>query len=111
MGASRTRRDPIPNASASIEETIELSIKGGCRMNDEIKLLDVVALTTNLPKHSLLRGEIGTVIECYSDNAFEIEFVAQDGYTYALVTLRGDQIIPLRQKRDHSDTVLVQAAL
>jgi len=80
-------------------------------MKDEIKLLDVVALTTNLPKYNLWRGEIGTVVECHSDNAFEVEFVAQDGYTHALVTLRTDQIIPLRQKRDHSDTVTIPAAL
>ncbi len=80
-------------------------------MNDEIRLLDVVALTTNLPKHNLWRGEIGAVVECHPDNAFEVEFVAQDGYTYALVMLRGDQLIPLQQKRVHFDTVAVPAAL
>ena len=80
-------------------------------MNDEIRLLDIVALTTNLPKHNLRRGEFGTVVECHPDNAFEVEFVAQDGYTYALVTLHGDQLIPLRQKRAHSDTAAVPAAV
>lgn len=80
-------------------------------MNDEIRLLDVVVLTTDLPQYNLWRGEVGAVVECYPENAFEVEFVAQDGYTYALVTLRSDQIIPLRQKRFHSDTVVVPAAL
>lgn len=80
-------------------------------MRDEINLLDVVALTVDLPEHNLRRGEIGTVVECYLDDAFEVEFVAQDGYTYALVTLRTDQIIPLRQKRIHSDTVAEPATL
>ena len=80
-------------------------------MNDAIRLLDVVALTTNLPKYTLWRGEIGAVVECHPDNAFEVEFVAQDGYTYALVTLRGDQLMPLRQKRVHSEPVAVPAAL
>lgn len=79
-------------------------------MNDEIRLLDVVALTTDLPEHNLRRGELGAVVECHPDNAFEVEFVAQDGYTYALVTLRGDQLVPLRQKRAHSDAVAVPAA-
>lgn len=78
-------------------------------MNDEIKLLDVVALIADLPQDSLQRGEIGTVVECYSGNAFEVEFVAEDGYTYALVALRGDQLIPLRKKRAHSDPVAVSA--
>lgn len=80
-------------------------------MDDEIKLLDVAALITDLPQHNLRRGEIGAVVECYPDNAFEVEFVAQDGYTYALVTLRADQLIPLRQKRTHADPVVASADL
>lgn len=78
---------------------------------DKIQLLDVVALTEDLPVHTLWRGEVGTVVECYPNDAYEIEFVARDGYTYALVTLRGDQLIPLRQKRAHSDASLEPAAL
>lgn len=80
------------------------------QMNDKIQLLDVVALTENLPEYNLWRGEIGAVVECHPDDAYEVEFVAQDGYTYALVTLRGKQLIPLRQKRDHSDVVAESAA-
>jgi len=78
-------------------------------MNNGIKLLDVVALTVNLPEYNLTRGEVGTVVECYSDSAFDVEFVAQDGYTYALVTLHTEQLIPLRQKRVHSDTAIEPA--
>lgn len=80
------------------------------QMNDKIQLLDVVALTENLPEYYLWRGEIGAVVECHPDDAYEVEFVAQDGYTYALVTLRGEKLIPLRQKRDHSDVVAEPAA-
>jgi hypothetical protein len=67
-------------------------------MKDEIQSLDVVALTTDIPKHNLFRGEIGAVVECYPNQGYEVEFVSLDGYTYALVALRGDQLIPLRQK-------------
>ena len=74
-------------------------------MNDEIKLLDVVALTKDIPEHNLWRGEIGAVVECYPNNAYEVEFVAQDGYTYALVTLRGNQMVALKEKRIHSDVM------
>ena len=66
-------------------------------MNDEVRLLDIVALPENQLKCNLSRGEIGTVVECHPDNAFEVEFIAQDGYTYPLATVPGDQIIPLRQ--------------
>ena len=80
-------------------------------MNDEVRLLDIVALTENQLKYNLSKGEIGMVVECHPDNAFEVEFVAQDCYTYALVTVPGDQIIPLRQKRVHADTTTGPAAL
>ena len=30
---------------------------------DEIKLLDVVALIEDVPKHGLRRGEVGTVVD------------------------------------------------
>jgi hypothetical protein len=77
-------------------------------MND-IKLLDVVAITEDLPEHKLWRGEIGAVVECYPGDAYEVEFVAQDGYTYALVTLPGNQLVPLRQKRVHSEKAVEPA--
>lgn len=80
-------------------------------MSTTIRLLDIVALTTDLPDHDLHRGEIGTVVECHTGDAFEVEFVARDGYTYALVTLHSDQLICLRQKREHSDSASVPAAL
>lgn len=80
-------------------------------MIDEIRSLDVVALTMDIPEHNLLRGEIGSVVECYPNNAYEVEFVAEDGYTYALLTLQDHQILPLRQKREHSDTIAASAGL
>ena len=41
----------------------------------KIKLLDVVALTEDIPEHNLKRGEVGTVVEILSDGeAFEVEF-------------------------------------
>jgi len=67
-------------------------------MKNEIQLLDVVALTMDIPKHNLVRGEIGAVVECYPNDGYEVEFIALDGYTYALLALRGNQLIPLRQK-------------
>jgi len=57
-------------------------------MTHDIRLLDVVALTIDKPEHKLTRGEIGAVVECYPDNTYEVEFVAQDGFTYALVTIK-----------------------
>jgi hypothetical protein len=78
-------------------------------MTEKINLLDVVTLTVALPEFDLRRGEIGAVVECYPDDSYEVEFVAQDGYTYALVTLSGNQLIPLREKPIHTAPEAVPA--
>jgi hypothetical protein len=65
-------------------------------MNGAIELLDVVALTENLPERGLHRGQVGTVVEVHSPEAFEVEFVDDHGRTYALLPLRADQLLVLR---------------
>lgn len=58
-----------------------------------IKLLDVVALTGDIPEYNLRRGQIGTVVEILANgNAFEVEFSDLDGCTYESVGLSSDQI-------------------
>jgi hypothetical protein len=53
--------------------------------------------------------KIGAVVECDSDGAYDVEFVVQDGYTYAPVTLRADLLIPLREKPTHDVPDVVPA--
>lgn len=66
-------------------------------MKDTIKLLDVVALTVDLPEHKLWRGQVGTVVETLANgNAFEVEFSDRDGRTYISLGLRPDQIMVLQ---------------
>ena len=76
-----------------------------------IKLFDVVALTEDLPTYKLRRGEIGAVVEVHPTGGYEVEFVSQDGYTYALITAKKDQLIVLRQKPLHTSHKLVPATL
>jgi hypothetical protein len=54
----------------------------------QIELLDVVALTAEVG--SLATGSLGTVVEWLSDDAFEVEFINDQGYTLAILTLRRD---------------------
>ena len=62
----------------------------------KINLLDVVALTTDLPEYKLYRGQVGTVVEVLADgDAFEVEFSDQNGRTYESVGLRDTQIMVL----------------
>ena len=64
-------------------------------MNGEIRLLDVVALTEDVSYHGLLRGQVGTVVESLGSGAFEVEFVDNDGRTYATLPLRASQLLVL----------------
>ena len=65
-------------------------------MTSPIKLLDVVALTVDLPEYNLWRGQVGTVVEILAGGtAFEVEFSDRNGRTYESLGLRPDQIIVL----------------
>lgn len=58
-----------------------------------INELDPVALTCDLPAHSLKRGDVGTAVLVHGNGAaFEVEFVGYDGHTVALVTVERDQV-------------------
>ena len=64
-------------------------------MNAQIRLLDVVALTEDIPDRGLLRGQVGTVVESLGPGAFEVEFVDNEGRTYATLPLRASQLLVL----------------
>ncbi|MEO8339930.1 MAG: DUF4926 domain-containing protein [Nitrospirota bacterium] len=64
-------------------------------MNREIRVLDVVALTEDIPDRGLLRGQVGTVVESLGPAVFEVEFVDNDGRTYATVPLNTRQLLVL----------------
>ena len=67
-------------------------------MNASVKLLDVVALTENIPERGLARGQVGTVVEIYGPDAYEVEFCDDDGRTYALLSLHANQLMPLHHR-------------
>jgi hypothetical protein len=64
-------------------------------MNSSIQLLDVVALTEDLPERGLRRGQVGTVVEELAPEVFEVEFCDRQGRTYATLALRADQLMVL----------------
>ena len=65
-------------------------------MQTTLQLLDVVALTEDLPEHGLYRGQVGTVVEILAPDVFEVEFSDNEGRTYAELALRADQLLILR---------------
>ena len=63
-----------------------------------IKELDSVVLTCDLPAHGLQRGDVGTVALVHSSPGYEIEFMALDGETLAVVSLAQDQLRPIARR-------------
>ena len=65
-------------------------------MPTPIKLLDVVALTVDLPEYNLWCGQVGTVVEILAGgSAFEVEFSDREGRTYESLGLRPEQLLVL----------------
>ena len=66
-------------------------------MDSTPRLLDVVALLSDVPTHSLLRGQVGTVVEIL-DGALEVEFSDDEGKTYAELALEPHQLLLLHHR-------------
>jgi hypothetical protein len=64
-------------------------------MSQEIRVLDVVALTEDIPDGGVLRGQVGTLVESLGPDVFEVEFVDNDGQTDAMPTLTSSQLLVL----------------
>lgn len=61
-----------------------------------INELDTVVLSRDIRDRGLKRGDIGAIVHCYQDHsAFEVEFVAGEGKTVALLTLTPEDIRPV----------------
>ncbi|ACB51371.1 hypothetical protein cce_2021 [Crocosphaera subtropica ATCC 51142] len=63
---------------------------------DKVKLLDVVALTVDIPEDKLFKGQVGTVVDILADGtAYEVEFSDRNGRTYESLGLSADQFMIL----------------
>ena len=58
----------------------------------DYKELDTVVLRRDLPEQGLRTGDLGAVVQVYSDEAIEVEFVTASGRTQALVTLNAQDV-------------------
>jgi hypothetical protein len=62
-------------------------------------LLDVVALTEDLPAAGLRRGQVGTVVETLGHGMFEVEFSDDRGRTYAMASVPSRQLLVLHHRQ------------
>ena len=55
-----------------------------------------IVLTTAIPTEGVEPGDVGTVVHVYRDGqAYEVEFLALDGHTAAVVTVEVSQVRPV----------------
>lgn len=67
-------------------------------MEDELKLLDVVALTEDVPEEGLRKGQVGTIVEELAPGVFEVEFSDMNGRAYAMLALRASRLLRLHHE-------------
>lgn len=60
--------------------------------------LQMVVLGRDLPEHELRAGDVGVVVHVHGQSAYEVEFVAGEGRTLAVVTLEEAGVRPIRER-------------
>ncbi|MHB1861356.1 MAG: DUF4926 domain-containing protein [Gemmatimonadaceae bacterium] len=56
--------------------------------------LDAVVLVRDRPDAGLRAGDLGTVVQLYAPDAFDVEFITASGHTRALLRLRQTDVRP-----------------
>lgn len=64
-------------------------------METAMKKLDVVALLDELPENHLSRGQVGTIVEEWTEGIYEVEFSDLDGRAYAFAAIPASKLMPL----------------
>jgi len=64
----------------------------------EMELLAEVAVLEDMPEKGLVRGQVGTIVELLAPSVAEVEFVDDQGRTYAMAALRSEELIRLHHR-------------
>ena len=67
----------------------------------DIEMLSVVAMLQDLPEHGLVRGQVGTIVETLAPGVYEVEFCDENGRTYAMASLKAEQVMRLHHEPVH----------
>ncbi|MFU8789357.1 MAG: DUF4926 domain-containing protein [Methylobacter sp.] len=65
-----------------------------------MKILEVVALTNDMPEKHLRRGQVGTVVELLAPGIVEVEFSDLDGIPYAICAVPENSLMVLHYLSD-----------
>lgn len=66
--------------------------------NVPVKLLDIVALLEDRLADGLVSGQVGTVVEVFSPDVFEVEFLDAAGKTAAVTELKRSELLVLKHE-------------
>ncbi|HOE96826.1 MAG TPA: DUF4926 domain-containing protein [Candidatus Sumerlaeota bacterium] len=69
----------------------------------------MVVLSHDIPFSGLKAGDLGAVMQVYETAALEVEFVTASGRTQVLLTLRTEDVRPVRDAFSPSDPRLRSA--
>ena len=70
-----------------------------------MKMHDMVALVDDLPEHNLRRGQVGTLVEQWTDDVYEVEFAGTDGIPYAMVAVPAEKLMMLHWQANSQQQV------
>ncbi|MCX7095525.1 MAG: DUF4926 domain-containing protein [Methylobacter sp.] len=65
-----------------------------------MKILEVVALTNDIPEKHLRRGQVGTVLEVLAPGVVEVEFADLEGIPYAICAVPENSLMVLHHMPD-----------
>jgi hypothetical protein len=71
----------------------------------------LVVLTKSIPEHSLLAGDVGTIVHVYPGGAaYEVEFATGIGRTIGVLTLKPQDVRLIAAEILHVRSVSIQAS-
>lgn len=62
---------------------------------ENINLLDVVALLSDMPEEKLKKGQVGTVVEVFDAENVEVEFADKQGRTISSCAVHQSNLLKL----------------
>ena len=74
-------------------------------MQDPVTPNDLIALREDISQYELLRGQVGRILQVFTRDEFEIEFLDTRGNTKAKVRLKKKQVTVLRDEATLDEVV------
>ncbi|CCQ56237.1 hypothetical protein CWATWH0005_941 [Crocosphaera watsonii WH 0005] len=90
----------IRELNTNIARLVTLYIKKKVMIKPEF--FDIIELLINLPEAKQFIGSQGSIVECFEDGKYEVEFSNNEGETTALCTLSEKQFIVVWQAKTKS---------